>query len=78
VKEKVIKRSKLTGDTTGKEFELIDENTLLREENKKLWTILKSKVPWEAENWSFNVGYDRTGELEGLVGKLKDRLKENV
>ena len=36
VKEKVIKRSKLTGDTTGKEFELIDENTLLREENKKL------------------------------------------
>lgn len=50
IKEKMIKRTKLTGDTTGKEFELIDENTLLREENKKLRTILKSKVPRESEN----------------------------
>jgi len=74
----MIKWAKMTGDTTGKEFELIDENTLLWEENKKLWTIIKSKIPWESENWSFNVGYDRTGELESLVNKLKERLKENV
>jgi len=50
IKEKMVKRTKLSGDSTGKEFELIDENTLLREENKKLRTILKSKVPRESEN----------------------------
>lgn len=50
VKEKMVKRAKLTGDTTGKEFELVDENTLLKEENKKLRAILKSKVPRESEN----------------------------
>jgi len=46
----MVKRAKLTGDTTGKEFELVDENTLLKEENKKLRAILKSKVPRESEN----------------------------
>ena len=77
VKEKMVKRAKMTGDTTGKEFELIDENTLLREENKKLRTILKSKVPRENETTRPSA-YDRTGELEQLVNKLKERLKENV
>jgi len=42
VKEKVMKRAKATGDNTGKEFELIDENTSLKEENKKLKAIVIS------------------------------------
>lgn len=76
----MVKRAKLTGDTTGKEFELVDEITLLKEENKKLRAILKSKVPRESENLRPNQSnFDfRVSELEGLVGKLKDRLKENV
>ena len=43
VKEKVMKRAKLTGESSGKEFELIDEKTLLKEENKKLKAIVKGQ-----------------------------------
>ena len=55
-----MKRSKATGDNTGKEFELIDENTLLWEENKKLKIIVKAhKSQWSgSENRSFNLGFD--------------------
>ena len=42
LKDKVVKRQKLAGDATGKEFELIDQNTNLKTENKKLKTIVKS------------------------------------
>lgn len=76
-----MKRAKLTGESSGKEFELIDENTLLKEENKKLKAIVKGqqKQQWNgSENWSFNLGYDTSKELEQIIGKLKERLKENV
>lgn len=84
VMEKQMKRAKLTGESTGsKEFELIDENTNLKEENKKLKAIVKSKTLGGAnrsgsENRAQNLGYDTTKELELMIGKLKERLKENV
>ena len=75
-----MKRAKATGDNTGKEFELIDENTSLKEENKKLKAIVISQKGQRSgsENRSFNLGYDQTKELEGMISKMKERLKENV
>jgi regulator of replication initiation timing len=83
VKDKVLKRAKLTGEASGgKEFELIDENTTLKEENKKLRAIVKDLQKGGnrsgSENRSFNLGFDNSKELESIIGKLKERLKDNV
>ena len=82
----MVKRQKLVGEPHGKEFELIDENTALKSEVKKLKQAVKSLNSKQkytesrggAENRTQNLGYDQSRQLEQTVSKMKDRLKENI
>ena len=78
VKDKLTKGNIQTDDA------LIDKNTELKEENKKLWAIvkdMKQKMKYsssrENTNASMNMGYDRSAEYEKIIEKMKDQIKKN-